>query len=393
MISILSRGSVKNLLGPGRAFGQPALVFDYSDAFSVFDWGRMPDVLPKKGEALAILAADFFERLEKPETWREFSKSPEALALRKAHRFGVILNEIGEELQSQGLRTHFLGVLESAPTDLELNPKGISQVKGPFRRLVVKQVSVVKPILTTVLGRTLADYYLTRASPLPRLVPLEVVFRMGCPKGSSLLERVNQDPGYLATLGFANFKFETGAEWDFPILELFTQLETVDRALSLSEALAISGLSASQLQEVLFKTVWVAGVLRFWFAKRGLKLADGKLEWALSEDGRCFLVDAIGPDELSLLKNGIQVSKEFLRTYFRKTHWYASVEKAKAQARSQGAADWKRLVQEPAPALPPAYRELAIQVYLSLTNELTGKKWFPEAWPLEKVVRAIEALP
>jgi phosphoribosylaminoimidazole-succinocarboxamide synthase len=230
----------------------------------------------------------------------------------------LILNELGEELQSKGLRTHFLGVLDATPTHSEVCPKKISQVKEPFRHLVVQQVSVVKPSLATVLGRTLPDYYPTRMSPLPRLIPLEVVFRMGCPEGSSLWDRVNKDPGYLATLGFPEFKAYPGVKWDFPVLELFTKLETTDRALSLSEALAISGLSAKQLQEVLCKTAWVAGLLRFWFAKVGLDLADGKLEWALSEDGRCFLVDGIGPDELRLLKNGIQVSKEFLRSYLEK---------------------------------------------------------------------------
>jgi hypothetical protein len=49
-------------------------------------------------------------------------------------------------------------------------------------------------------------------------------------------------------------------------------------------------------------------------------------------------------------------------------------------------------VQEPAPGLLPQYRELAVQVYLSLTNELTGKKWFPEAWTLGKVLGELESL-
>ena len=79
----LYRGSVKDVLGPVRLFSstQSAVIFEYSDAYSVFDWGRMPDLLTHKGEALAILAAHWFEELEKPQTWKEFSKSPEALKL------------------------------------------------------------------------------------------------------------------------------------------------------------------------------------------------------------------------------------------------------------------------------------------------------------------------
>ncbi len=392
MISTMYRGSVKDLLGPAKSGLIETVVFDYTDAFSVFDWGRMPDFLPKKGESLATLAADFFERLEQPEAWKEFSKSPEALALRKANRFGSSFNELGEELQAAGLRTHYLGVLESSPSSPFVEPKKLSAVSQPVRRMAVKQISVVKPKLSSVLGRILPDYYPTRSSPPPRLVPLEVVFRMTCPPGSSLIERVERDPGYLASLGFPDVKIEPGMRWNFPVLELFTKLEASDRPVSLSEALAISGLSATQLQELLLKTTWVAGLLRYWCSKVGLELADGKLEWAISESGQSFLVDAIGPDELRILSSGVQLSKEFLRTFYRNTQWYQTIEKAKSHAKTQGLAEWKRMVSDHPPALPPHYREVASQVYMALTNGLTGRKWFAEAWSLEKVIRELQAI-
>ena len=37
--------------------------------------------------------------LERPESWKEFSRSPAALALRKANRWGAAFNELGETLQ------------------------------------------------------------------------------------------------------------------------------------------------------------------------------------------------------------------------------------------------------------------------------------------------------
>src|SRR5690349_9069930 len=106
MLPLLYRGSVKDLHGPVGVGHHPSLVFRYTDAFSVFDWGRMPDVLSQKGEALAVLAAHWFETLARPETWREFSKTPEALALRrglasiKGSRPSARFNEIGEQLQN-----------------------------------------------------------------------------------------------------------------------------------------------------------------------------------------------------------------------------------------------------------------------------------------------------
>lgn len=175
------------------------------------------------------------------------------------------------------------------------------------------------------------------------------------------------------------------------MLEMFTKLEASDRPVTLVEALAISGLEAAQLQEMLFATAWVSALLRSQLAKLGLELADGKLEWALDERGRCFLVDAIGPDELRILKDGVQLSKEFLRGYYRETPWYDVIQKAKAQAQAQGVADWKRLAAAPG-ALPSGHLELATQVYLSLANAMTGKAWFPEAWPLDRVIEKLKTV-
>jgi phosphoribosylaminoimidazole-succinocarboxamide synthase len=389
--ALLYPGSVKNLLGPVEFAGtaQPGIVFEYTDAYSVFDWGRMPDGLARKGEALAILAADLFERLEAPEAWREFSRSETALALRRAHRFGPTFIELGEKLQQEGLRTHYLGALESAASTA---PVRVASLTGPVKYFAVRAVSAVRPQSVQVLGREVSDYTETRVSPAPRLVPLEVVFRFGVPEGSSLVERVARDPGYLASIGYGDLHATAGARWDFPVMELFTKLESSDRVLTLSEALAISGLTGEQLQGLLLKTAWVAGFLRGRCAAAGIELADGKLEWGLDEHGETFLVDAVGPDELRLLKSGVQLSKEFLRLHYRGSPWYKALEKAKSAAKTQGISDWKKLVTEPPAKLPETHREAASQLYPALTNALTGKRWFPEAWSLDQVVEGLRKL-
>ncbi len=406
MFSKIYRGSVKDVLGPVQASantgGNPssnpgsAVIFDYSDAYSVFDWGRMPDLLPKKGEALAILAAHWFEKMERSETWKEFSKSSEALELRKSNRFGAAFNEVGEKLQSEGLRTHYLGVLQSIQgadqPGANVSAVPLSDLSNSVRYLVAKQVSVVKPTFGSVLGRMVPDYQQMRETPLPRLIPLEVVFRFACPPGSSLIDRVQHDPDYLPSRGFGGVKVEPGEKWGFPILEMFTKLETSDRPVSLGELLAISSLSASQLQEVFFKTAWVGGLLKYFCAKNGLTLADGKLEWALGPQGETYLVDAVGPDELRILKDGVQLSKEFLRTFYRTTPWYELMNQAKKTAAHQGSAEWKKLVTMPPPALPTQFKEAATHLYAALTNRLTGRTWFSQAWDLEKVISTLKEL-
>lgn len=373
MISTLYRGSVKNLVGPTQVGHIPSLIFEFTDTYSVFDWGKMPDLLAHKAEALTILASEIFERLEKPETWKEFSRTAGALALRKFNRFGSAFNEIGEELQAEGLRTHYLGVLDALSLKQEVEPKRISECKETVRRMVVRQVSVIKPTLTQLMGRTISDYEPTRRAAVPRLIPLEVAFRFGIPPG----------------------------QVDFPVLELFTKLEHTDRPVDLAEALAISGVTAKQLQEMLLKSAWVAGALKAWSGRLGFDLADGKLEWALGEDGKVFLVDAIGLDELNLLREGVSFSKEFLQGYYQNSSWHEKIQKAKelslAQAKStaktQGAADWKRFVPEGPKGLPVRDRELASQVYISFVNAFTGKNWFPDAWSLDKVFKELKELP
>ena len=39
-------------------------IFEFSDRWSAFDWGTMPDGIPGKGPALAMMAAHTFEQLE-----------------------------------------------------------------------------------------------------------------------------------------------------------------------------------------------------------------------------------------------------------------------------------------------------------------------------------------
>jgi len=398
-VNHLYRGSVKNVLGPVIVAGASkadAAVFEYTDSFSVFDWGKMPDALNRKGQALAVLAAHWFEKLGSADAWKEFSRSTQALGLRKASRFGSLFNEIGEQLQAQGLQTHYLGVLPSAvEVGSTIKPQPLNSLTTPASHMAVQLVSVVRPAVTSVLGRNLSDYHPTRQAPAPRLIPLEVVFRFSCPQGSSLLERVKRDPGYLAAIGFAEWKLEEGAQsWDFPVIELFTKLESTDRPVGLSEALAISGLSAPQLQEMLLKTAWAAGFIKWLCAKGGLELADGKLEWALTENGQCMLVDAIGPDELRLLHRNagseIQLSKEFLRSFYRASKWYSDTEHAKLQAKARGQTDWKKFVSNPPPALPPLYLEIATQLYWVLTNTLTGRPWFNQAWSLAQLADSIQ---
>jgi phosphoribosylaminoimidazole-succinocarboxamide synthase len=146
----------------------------------------------------------------------------------------------------------------------------------------------------------------------------------------------------------------------------------------------MSCLSEEKYQEVREKTALVAEILKFWFAEKSIKLVDGKLEWGLTADGQIMLVDAIGPDEMRLEKNGVQLSKEVLRDFYRKTDWYQQLEHAK----DHNITNWKSQISPP-PPLPEELKSLVSQMYQSLADEVVGQDVF-SCLPLNKITEEMK---
>jgi phosphoribosylaminoimidazole-succinocarboxamide synthase len=316
-MKLLYEGSVKRVW---EAPNREELDFEFTDAYSVFDWGQMPDLLPYKGESLAIMGEYFFKHLE-----------------------------------SQGIKTHFI----SRPTPNVLR---------------VKRAQVLHPEIQEVDGRVSYRYPVEKyANAARRLIPLEVVFRFGIPPGSSFTERLT--PAYAKQLGFEHVPKE-GEKFSSPVIEFFSKLEETDRFLNPEEALFISGLSPVQFQKLIDLNRTAAQCLAQAFKRVGLELWDGKFEW-ISYDDAILLADSIGPDELRLVAPGdvkIQLSKEFLRQFYRKTSWYSDVVRAKKQAEVESKLDWKERVRERPPRLTPVFFETASVLYPSIASALTGEK-------------------
>ena len=85
--------------------------FLFTDRFSVFDWGEMPDRIDGKGASLCITSAFFFEKL----------------------------HEIGIE-------THYLGVVEDGKV------KELSELKKPQACMEIKLLRVLKPAVVSASG-------------------------------------------------------------------------------------------------------------------------------------------------------------------------------------------------------------------------------------------------
>jgi phosphoribosylaminoimidazole-succinocarboxamide synthase len=362
-LPLLYSGSVKDVYGVP---GQDPYLFVFSDRYSIFDWGEMPDALSGKGEALAVMGDAFFRHLGEPATWLTW-QLPESYP--KFWRDSITSSPRWSSLRRQGLNHHSLGLVDDEGRELAPGARS--------KRLAVKALSRPAAISSVVSGKVQWDYSAYQARPQSSLVPLEVVFRFGAPEGSSFLERLESMPGYAEGFGFPE-KPAAGEWFAFPIVEFFTKLEPSDRFLSREEAMQIAGLTTGEMDDLVALTLLIALRLKDLFSPLGLELWDGKFEFAFTpgEGDRGFqLVDSIGPDELRLIAPGqVHFSKEFLRRAYRGTPWFEAIGKAKRIAKERGEKDWKKICTEelkqvPA-ALPPAQLELAEAIYPALAEAL-----------------------
>jgi phosphoribosylaminoimidazole-succinocarboxamide synthase len=305
-------------LGRGR--------FVFTDDYSVFDWGRMPDEIPDKGASLCTMGACNFERLE-----------------------------------AEGVPTHYRGVGPDATA--------LADADRPPREMAIDLVTV--PDLPHS-GRDY-DYDAYHAAGGDHyLVPLEIVFRNAVPVGSSLRERA--DPRDLG-LDCDDWPDEDVALPN-PVVEFSTKYEDGDRYLDRGEADRIAGKASLDALESVARTVNRVVTERADAA--GFTHQDGKIECAYA-DGEILVADVVGTfDENRFSYDGQQVSKEVLRQYYRRTQpaWVEAVGAAKSEAKRRDVADWKALCDVDPDPLPDSVVRVARGLYAAGANAYTGEEWF-----------------
>lgn len=319
------------------------IFFSFSDKYSVFDWGEMPDLIKNKGRSLAKMANDFFIYLENPNNWKNLNEE------------GLPYNHQKElkRLNEKGFASHYLGpALDKTGKNIGFYAK---KVKVLTPRKVERQY----------------DYSDYNERPTHTLIPLEVIFRFGIPKGSSFTKRM-KDRNYLNDMGIFD-EISPDSEFDIPIVEFSTKLEPSDRMLSYSEAKKISGLTDLEFQNLVIKTQLLALNLKKLFEKSNIKLWDGKFEFAFGDKKEnlrdIYLVDSIGPDELRLTWKDFHLSKEYLRQYYTTTKWYQDL----LNLKEKYPMEWKEHLGEilTPSALPVTEKELIDTLYPSLANTIS----------------------
>jgi phosphoribosylaminoimidazole-succinocarboxamide synthase len=332
-------GSVKDLqvIRPPEETTTGVGRFHFSDRYSVFDWGEMPDQIPYKGESIAILGAYFFERL----------------------------NELG-------IRNHYLGMIEDD------RRKSYSELKRPTRIMEVQLLRVIRPSE----NGGIYDYSVFKNLKGNFLIPLEVIYRNSLPKGSSVFKRLRTGELSLKELGLEEMP-EPGQRLPGPLLDLSTKLEITDRYLTWEEAKDIANLSEKEMFEIRSIVMKINRLITEEFNRIGLTNEDGKIELGFTPERELMVVDVLGTlDECRFTYRGIPVSKEIARIYYRKTSWYREIEGAKMLDRQ----NWKSLVKRSPEPLPPRLRELISLIYRACTNEVTGKEWFKNVPSLKELL-------
>jgi len=323
---------LKNRTGKGR--------FIFSDRYSVFDWGEMPDHIPNKGKSLCVSAAYFFEKLE-----------------------------------SMGIGTHYLGLVENGQA------KKLSEIKTPVDIMEVKLLRVLKPHKTTD-GYDYSDY---QKEDNNFLVPLEVIFRNSLPPGSSVFKRLEKGELELGELGLEKMPIP-GENLEKPFLDVSTKLEESDRYMNWKEAKRITNFKESQLIEISKITTIVNRLITEEANRIGLKYEDGKIEFGLDVNKKLLLVDVLGTlDECRFTFKGMPISKEIARLYYRKTPWYKEL----IDAKKKDELNWKEKVNLSPPPLPARLKELISMAYCAFANEITGRVWFPKIPAMKKILEEI----
>ncbi|RLM57041.1 phosphoribosylaminoimidazolesuccinocarboxamide synthase [Halobellus sp. Atlit-31R] len=313
-------------LGRGR--------FVFTDQYSVFDWGEMPDHVPRKGASLCTMGAHNFERLA-----------------------------------DHDVPTHYAGVYPAGAADDD-EPVHLDACERPPTEMAIKLTQV--PDLP-YLGGGEYDYDAYHAAAGENyLIPLEIVFRNTVPAGSSLRSR-----GTPAEYGLDRDAWpEEAVDLPEPVVEFSTKYEEQDRYLPRAEADRIAGVADLDALESL--ALAVNEVLNDRAAERGFVHEDGKIE-CLYHDGTIKVADAVGTfDENRFSYDGQEVSKEVVRQYYKRTdpEWVDAVSEAKSRARAEGVADWRGLCdREPAP-LPEDVLDAVSDLYAAGTNAYTGTEWF-----------------
>ena len=277
------------------------LRFRFTDQISVFD-KVIPSLIPRKGESLCRTSAFWFQLAK-----------------------------------GSGIPSHFIGT----PAPNEMDVRRVRQV--PRLDMPDSQRHDV-------------------------MLPLEFICRHYV--AGSLWDRLRS--GKLAREGLGITAAPGyGMKLPEPVFEVTTKFEEFDRSVTFGEAVSGLGLRAEELDAAREMTLKMDSLMARQVEPRGLMHVDGKKEFALGPEGQLMLIDTFGTaDEdrwwdAKAYAEGrfVELSKEFVRQYYRGTGYHGALTEAREAGRAE----------PDIPELPPQMVEDTADLYAKLFERLTGQ--------------------
>jgi len=343
----LKMGSVKDLeiIRKPSETDMGVARFHFSDRYSVFDWGEMPDHIPNKGAALCIMGAYCFEKLEE-----------------------------------KGIKTHYRGLIPP-----EGKPVTTKELETPVNVMEFHLVNVIQPEIRKENDKLQYDYSVFTPALSNFLIPLEFIYRNSLPEGSSFFKRLKNGLIRPEDFGLDHYPIP-GERLSKPIFDVSTKLEEKDRYVTWSEAQRIAGLRDQEVEQLRSLLSEINKVITEVAGKAALANEDGKVEFAFNPSREVIVVDVVGTlDECRFTFEGLHISKEIARQYYRRTGWYHDVENAKKEAAVKGVKDWRSLCHSQPPRLEPRLLAIISQMYMAVANAFVERKIF-DVPPLVDIV-------
>ncbi len=278
------------------------LLFKFTDKISVFD-KMIPNLIPHKGESLCRTSAHWFKMAE----------------------------------ASAKVSTHFIEC--PAPNEMRVRKFYVPEGKGnPYE----------------------VEY----------VIPLEFVVRYYV--AGSLFDRIKSGKVTQGDIGLDHAP-KYGEELDDPFFEVTTKYEKFDRVLTKGEAIEIGGLSGSELNNIRESILKIDRRLNKQVLTRGLIHVDGKKEFAFGAGREPIVIDTFGTADEDRFwdkkdydaGNIVELSKEFVRQYYRSTGYHKELYDAREYSKPE----------PEIPALPVDMVKKTSDLYVTMYERITGEKW------------------
>ncbi len=284
-------------------YDESTLRFVFTDQISVFD-KVIPSLIPRKGESLCRTSAHWL----------------------------MVAKELG-------INTHFIDI--PAPNEM-----------------LVRRI------------RRVENLNIPEEERKACIIPLEFICRHYL--AGSMWDRVRKGKVDKCVLGIES-EPEHGQKIPKPFIELTTKFEEYDRPISEDEAITSFGIRENELAEIKSIILELDSRIGRDVGRHGLIHVDGKKEFGIDENGKIMLIDTFGTAdedrfwEKDEYERGrlVDMSKEFVRGYYRESGYHESLEKA----RESGAPE------PDIPPLPDDWIAKTGELYARLYERITGQEF------------------